>query len=537
VKLKALKYLLSLYLLGVATLGFAQQGTYIPPGGQVWMFGGSNAPVAVFGNMQQEGTLGSNPNSLLYFLGKKWTNGNAATLPDETGGNNGTGGIFRFSSNNILYGNMGQQTVFGNYNVASGAGTSFPNLELNNPSGLLLDDLSDLKVRRTLSFSNGHIFLNGWNLVVGHQSPGTITGYSDQRFVVTGTGSVGGFLYREGLMGTSGRVVFPVGTDANNYAPAALAYQGTADMFKVRVFDSIYTAASGGTALQDTFITKTWNIGHLQTGSAPTDVILQHMNSMEMPIYATYRDSSYINHYNASAWDKLSALPYQPQAGTLTTVPMSGATMHLRSFNDGLLTNEYFSKTVLFTALRPPATIIDFQAWRLAWDKVHLEWSTSQEVNNYVFEIERRFESDTAFTTIGRVPTKAPGGYSNKRLDYTFQDNNNSYDGWTYYRIKVIGRNGQVVYSVIRAVPPLIQIDVYPNPNLGQFKVRIRGIRQALNMQLINNWGQILRQYDVQNESDILVKELPAGLYYLVLYHKDTQAVAYRTKVVVLGQQ
>jgi hypothetical protein len=533
-----MKYFIAILICFVVCRASAQQGAYIPPGGKAWIFGGNNAPVALFGNMQQEGTLGSNANALLYFLGKKWTNGNAATLPDETGAFSGIGGTFRFSSNNILYGNIGQQTVFGNYSVATGTGASFPNLELNNPSGLLLDDLSDLKVRRTLQFTSGHIFLNGWNLVVGNQNPGIINGYSDQRFVVTGTGAAGGFLYREGLTASAGRVVFPVGTDVNNYAPAAIDYQGSPDMFNVRVFDSIYLSATSGPALQDTFISKTWNIGHTQTGHAPTDVILQHMNTAEMPVYATYRDSSYINRYNGNAsWDRAATLQYMPQPGTLTTQPFSGATMHFRSFSNGLAANEFFSKTVLFTALRPPATIIYFQAWRLTWDKAHLEWSTNPEVNNYVFEIERRFEEDTAFTTIAKVPTKAPGGYSKLRLDYTWQDNNNSYDGWTYYRIKAVGRDGQVAYSVIRAVPPLIQIDVFPNPNLGQFKVRIRGIRQPLHMQLINNWGQVLRNWEILNEGDVQVKELPAGLYYLLLYNNNTKAVAYRTKVVVLGQQ
>lgn len=533
-KRKALKYLLTILFSGIAALSFAQQSAYIPPGGQAWVFGNA----ALYGNMQQEGSLGSSPNALFYFLGKRWVNGSAAALPDESaGGLNGTGGTFRFSSNNTLYGNPGQQTVFGAYSVAGSTGASFPNLEVSNSAGLLLEDLSDLKVRNNLHFGSGHIFLNGWNLAVGQNAPGTITGYSDQRFVVTGTAAAGGFLYREGITAASGRVVFPVGTSIGNYAPAAIAQQGAPDDFKVRVFDNIFQNAVTGSALQDTFITKTWNIGHTQTGKAPTDVILQHMNAAEMPLYAANRDSSYIIHYATSAWDQLPQLPYQPQGGDLTTQTMgAGATMHLRSFTGGLANDEYFSKRIGFPVMQPPADFILFNAWRISIDQVRLEWATRREVNNAWFEIERRFEGDTGFTRIARVPTKARGGYSNTRLDYTYLDNN-GYDGWTYYRIKAVSHTGQYIYSEIRAVPPLIQIDVYPNPNMGQFHVRIRGIRTPVVMQLYNTWAQPVRRYEIPNDTDIEVRDLPAAMYVLVLYHKATQQVAYRCKVEVLGQQ
>jgi len=407
VKRRLLKYLLTAFLSGITALSFAQQSAYIPPGGQAWIFG--NAPVALYGNMQQEGTLGSNPNALFYFLGKRWVNGNAASLPDEsTGGLNGTGGIFRFSSNNTLYGNTGQQSIFGAYSVAGGMGASFPNLELSNSAGLILEDLSDLKIRNTLHFNSGHIFLNGWNLSVGQNAPGNITGYSDHRFVVTGTGAAGGYLYREGLTAATGRVVFPVGTAVGNYAPAAIATQGAPDNFKVRVFDNIYQNAISGALLQDTFIYKTWDIGHSQTGKAQTDVILQHMNTAEMPLYAAYRDSSYIIHYNGATWDRLPQLPYQPQTGTLTTQTMgTGATMHLRSFPGGLASQEFFSKTIGFpVAARPRQTLSCSMPGVSLSIKVRLEWSTRKEVNNAVFEIERRFDGETDFTTIARVPTE-----------------------------------------------------------------------------------------------------------------------------------
>src|SRR5690606_22007794 len=108
----------------------------------------------------------------------------------------------------------------------------------------------------------------------------------------------------------------------NSYSPAAIEYEGAPDMFRARVFDNIYRQATSGPPLQDSFIIKTWNIGHEQPGAAQTGVILQHMDATEMPVYSAYRDSSYINRYVGSVWDRLPLLPFLPQNGSLTTQAM-----------------------------------------------------------------------------------------------------------------------------------------------------------------------------------------------------------------------
>lgn len=523
-------YLLSIlaFMLGIILPATAQQGVYIPDGASVWLSGNSG----VFSDLTNNGILGSNPTATLYFLSKKWTNGNAATLPDESAdGRSGIGGRFLFLGQNPLYGNIGRQTIFGNYSLATRQGSSFPNLEINNSAGLLLDDLSDLKIRNNLHFADGHIFLNGWNLLVGENNPGTITGYSDQRFVVNGTAAAGGALYRNGINDAANKVVFPVGTTISSYSPAALLLDGATDMFSVRAYDSVYSLAISGRAYPDSFVNKTWQITRAASGGTAT-VILQHMDGEELPAYTAARDSSYITRFTGSIWDQVPSLATLPKSGTLTTNGLATpATMHMRVFT-GLGTNEYFAKTTLVSKAKP-AVFLSFEAYRVAPLMVQLDWTTSREVNNLLFEVERRYEREEVFSRIAIVPTKAINGNSNVPLSYTMQDLND-YDGWTYYRIKAVSRNGKEVYSEIRAVPPFVQIDVFPNPNNGKFKVRIRGIRGALVMQLRDTWSQVMREYDVRQDNDLSISDLPAGTYFMVLYHKDTQKVAYTCKVVVV---
>ncbi|HWV66510.1 T9SS type A sorting domain-containing protein [Chitinophaga sp.] len=501
----------------------AQQGVYIPAGATVWLSGNTN--VGIFADMTNNGILGSNPNATFYILSRLWTNGNGATLPDESAdGTSGKGGTFLFSG-------AGQQRVYGAYSFISGTGTSFPNLQLNNPAGLVLEDFSDLKIRNNLHFASGRIYLNGWNLQVGDKTPGSITGYNDYRYVVTGKGVAGGLLYRAAITNADGKVVYPIGTDDYNYSPAAVLITGAKDMIGARVYDSVFTVAAGGTAYADSFVNKSWNIRRADNSGGEVDVILQHMDVSELPAYATSRDSSFITRFVSGVWDAVPAITTQPLPGTLATTAITQpATMHLRHF-DGLGASEYFAKTALIGSAKP-AMFLSFEAFRTAPLLIQLDWTTSREIYNATFEIERRYERQEQFVKIGVLPTKAINGNSSVPLSYTFPDVND-YDDWTYYRIKAVGRNGKVTYSDVRAVPPFVQIKVFPNPNNGNFRVTIRGIRGEMLMQLHDTWSQVMRQYVVKRDADVSISDLPSGVYFIVIYHKDTMKVAYTCKVVV----
>lgn len=500
------------------------QETYISTGAQVWNFGN----VGVFGNITNEGSLGSSPNSNLYFYGKVWTNGFGASLKDEsTSGLLGTGGIFSFA------GKSGQQTISGGFNVAAKIGASFPNVDVNNPDGVIFYTLNDLKIRNTLSLSNGLIYLNGQNLMVGEANTGTISGYSDKRFIVTGTGSAGGFLYRSKLSSSAGQVMFPIGSTPSNYSPAAVQYEGAAEDFHARVFDSVYQYASSGTSIYDTVVYKTWNIGEELGGTGKTAITLQHMDSDEGNEYSLSRNESYISLFQDSQWEHRYSVNDNMSTGTLSTATMaSSATMHSRGFA-GIGLNAYFAKKTNYTNSYSPATIIDFNAYRVSISLVDLVWITSRETNMYVFEVERRLDNEETFTKVGTVATKAPNGNSTTKLSYYYQDTND-YDGWSYYRIKAVSKTGKYVYSDVREVGPLVAVTVYPNPNWGDFKVKVRGIKKTLIMQLYDVWGQVMRRQEITGAGDVEVHNLPAGTYFLVMKEKDTQKEVYTCKVIVI---
>jgi hypothetical protein len=110
-----------------------------------------------------------------------------------------------------------------------------------------------------------------------------------------------------------------------------------------------------------------------------------------------------------------------------------------------------------------PVELTSFTA--IAKDEgVLLNWTTATEINNHIFEIERKTEK-TEFRTIGYVEGN---GTTTEPRSYSFTDRN-AENGINYYRLKQIDYNGTFSYS------PIVEVDVaspltfnlsqnYPNP-------------------------------------------------------------------------
>jgi hypothetical protein len=166
---------------------FAQDNLQVHTGANVRMFDG--ATMAVYGDVMQEGTIGSEDNSAIRFYGNTWMNDVNATHPGE--------GWVQFVQPNALYGTNNPQNLEG-----AGLLASFPQMEVDNPNDIFLLS-SDTKVRQTLRFTTGHVILDENDMVVGDGlSPGTIDGYDETKFVVTNGSetSIKGFLIREGRL-------------------------------------------------------------------------------------------------------------------------------------------------------------------------------------------------------------------------------------------------------------------------------------------------------------------------------------------------
>lgn len=514
---------------------FAQTGVYIPAGGNIAVH--KKDTVAIFSNVKNEGQFGSLNGSVINFYGSKWENGNDAAMPDENDYNNSRlqnmGGIFRFLQVKGI--NTGPQYIFGGYNVSAGAGASFPNLSAGNKDGIYLEDLSDLKVRYTLGFEAGHIMLNGWNMVVGDRYPGSITGYSDKSFVVSGSQPGGGSLHREQISTTDSLVVFPLGTTTNSYSPMALRNnKGAASDMHVRVFDSVYQHAVSGNTNASDYVLKTWHIGQSAGMQNDVTVWLQHKQEDEGAAFASNRDSSYVTRYaDGTGWDTLPPAGLSSPGMITSGTPMRNSYINRRTFHDGLEKNTYLSAS----AYSAPYSDVQlfFEAYRETIRWVDTRWRTTKELNLLRYELQRRRETEDTFYTVARIAPYTLNGTSTTPKSYSYRDDN-LYDNWTYYRLKIFGKDGKIHYSNVRKVPWLIQITISPNPNDGNFRVTVFGIRHKLRMVMHDMLGRQQDSRMIDGDTYVSKTNLPAGVYVLTFYDtEENNRVVNSTKIEILA--
>jgi hypothetical protein len=170
--------------------------------------------------------------------------------------------------------------------------------------------------------------------------------------------------------------------------------------------------------------------------------------------------------------------------------------------------------------------------------EVILNWSTTTELNNQLFEVQRSFEGSD-FASVGFVNGK---GTTTERQNYTYKDEILA-DGKYYYRLKQIDYLGRYEYSDIiemelRVFNSYLLEQNYPNP-FNPLTTIGYGIKEKSNVQItvLNSIGE---------EVSILVNEqkepgyhtvefnaasLPSGVYF---YQLKTQNFVETKKMLLI---
>ncbi len=167
-----------------------------------------------------------------------------------------------------------------------------------------------------------------------------------------------------------------------------------------------------------------------------------------------------------------------------------------------------------------PVTWLSFTG-RYFNGSVDLNWSTSLEVNNEEYTIERSADGQT-FTTIGNV---AGVGNTTSISRYSFKDSN-PLSGSAYYRIKQTDRDGKFSYSDVIRVSngevALKGLRLFPNPSSGKMPLTIENgnwSNKKVTITIYNAVGGIVRQEQITFGSDsrakINVEALQKGSYFI----------------------
>lgn len=131
-----------------------------------------------------------------------------------------------------------------------------------------------------------------------------------------------------------------------------------------------------------------------------------------------------------------------------------------------MIEDSVHNSAIYFTDSNLPVELVSFTG-KQKNNKITLYWTTATEVNNYGFDIERKFVYNKDWEKIGFVDGN---GNSNSPKDYTFVDEFSSgTDVEIFYRLKQIDTDGSIEYSnsiLIHFIATVkdYSLSLYPNP-------------------------------------------------------------------------
>jgi hypothetical protein len=198
-----------------------------------------------------------------------------------------------------------------------------------------------------------------------------------------------------------------------------------------------------------------------------------------------------------------------------------------------------------------------FNANRKKATDVQLNWTTQTENNMSGYEVQRMLKNEIDFSARSFVNSLAPGGSSASQLSYAYLDAN-SYTDTSFYRLKIVDKNGGFTFSDVKAVaaktkgggnggggnPHVTQaisdnnlkadlsvqkITVGPNPNYGNFWFTVSGLEKETIASLFTIDGKLMKQFKVVNLQQQPVNNLNSGIYILKVPGYDAK------KIVVQG--
>jgi hypothetical protein len=181
-----------------------------------------------------------------------------------------------------------------------------------------------------------------------------------------------------------------------------------------------------------------------------------------------------------------------------------------------------------------PVELINFTA-HLAGNRVRLDWSTSQELNNNYFQIERSSNGNSTWSVLATV---SGAGNSQVLKNYNFFDAT-PLSGANYYRLKQVDGDGNFKYSRIINIKIDRQkesVSVLANPFHNTLSVNfISAIPQVVSARLIDITGKqvALEEWVVNGNSTkdfANINKLQPGIYILTITKKSGE-ILYNNKV------
>ncbi len=176
---------------------------------------------------------------------------------------------------------------------------------------------------------------------------------------------------------------------------------------------------------------------------------------------------------------------------------------------------------------------VNFSAFtgKLINNSVSLKWTTSTEINNKGFEVERS-QDGTQFSSIGFVASKSLSGNATNKNDYTFEDAK-ILSGKSFYRLKQQDKDGAFHYSSIVSVSNLknsFTASLVANPVKDEVEINLfTSETKTLLITAYTATGKVFYSKEMNvaiGNSNIQLRNasLPQGVFFIRLQSKQNKA-------------
>jgi hypothetical protein len=179
-----------------------------------------------------------------------------------------------------------------------------------------------------------------------------------------------------------------------------------------------------------------------------------------------------------------------------------------------------------------PVKLLSFDA-NLVGSHVETKWNVATEFDVANYEILKS-KNGNEWATVGSVEALGKSG----EVAYTMQDEK-PYQGTSYYRLKEIGTNGDVVLHDPKQVENNSDqlVSVYPNPNDGLFSLNYLSIEhKEVNIKMFNTLGDIVysKSCGVSEGSNLIDihANVAAGIYTIQVSSEDATMIVRQQLVI-----
>ncbi len=197
------------------------------------------------------------------------------------------------------------------------------------------------------------------------------------------------------------------------------------------------------------------------------------------------------------------------------------AVFEFNGFNQPL----YLSPAAIFNVSTLGAVPVTLTNWNVfvSGSKVKLQWTTAKEINSSHFVIERSANG----TNFSGIATIATAGNSSAEINYNSEDVD-PLTGKSFYRLKMVDKDGHAIYSSIRVIQFEINqaVLISANPVRSVLELSNAAANGKVEWQIITSLGQCIKQGKIAGDNlEINLVTLAAGTYYLRLVGQNKPQV------------